>query len=613
MNKIQELKEKVGGQAKNIIESGLSLEKKHNKYRCPNKIQHKNHDKNPSMSWDDKALQFYCFTCGHKIDIYSYLREHLGKGHDEIMREYGLKEGDIKVTKTFKLDELTKECRDYLHLRKINDDTIRYFEVGSYKGNVAFPYKEGQRTIGVKYRPPKKKTDGPKYMSVKDSKLTLFNKQNIDIEANELMITEGEIDAMIIHQCGYTNVVSLGRGSASAERTIEEEKDFLDNFDSFIVISDNDEAGKEMDKAFIDKFGVKAKLVDKSLLENNDINLEYYYNGKSKIDKIIESAVVKIEGLRDLDRQPYKGVEAIQGNYIPTGIKTIDFAMNDLAPQCTTLVTGRAGEGKTTFVNQVMANAIDEGNSVLLVSGEGVQEILINRFYRALIGNDENYIQYKKINKRTFREPTQEAIKAIRKWHENKMTMFNKGDSNLKTTDELFDFISYEIKLSQHNLVIIDNLMSVLSVNDSSEKLEAQADFMQRCCDIAKSYNTHIILVLHPNKTLQKGQDFEFEQISGTQDLPNKADNIIFIRREYDESVRASGVHGEIKLKKNRIFGEFPSAEVFFDDETATLQEIAEDGSRLAYSFKWKNYLNGGFAGEEIDINRVELPWDKEE
>ncbi len=49
-------------------------------------------------------------------------------------------------------------------------------------------------------------------------------------------------------------------------------------------------------------------------------------------------------------------------------------------------------------------------------------------------------------------------------WHKNKFTLFNKGESNLKTTEELFELISSEVKANKYNLVVIDNLMSILSV-----------------------------------------------------------------------------------------------------------------------------------------------------
>ncbi len=152
-----------------------------------------------------------------------------------------------------------------------------------------------------------------------------------------------------------------------------------------------------MDKAFIEEFGYKIKLPNKDLYKDcKDMNEVFLKHGQGQIKKIVNSAAVKIEGLRDLDIRPYEGVEAIEGSYIPTGLPSIDFAINDLAPGLLTLVTGRSNGGKSTLVNQIIASAIDKDNKVLLITGEGIQEIIINNLYRSIIGRNEDYYEYKK-------------------------------------------------------------------------------------------------------------------------------------------------------------------------------------------------------------------------
>lgn len=595
---IQQIKEMVGDNAERIIAEGIGLEKKGKNYHCPNMAEHKRGDKNPSMGWDNKALQFYCFTCGKKIDIYQYYREYKGMSHKEVLEEFRLIEDKPK----FELSPITEECIKYLEGRKISQKTIKRFGLKSYQGNIAFPYIKDGQVIGVKYRQPKKIKEGPKYLSIKGSEFTFFNMQNVT-QWDELIICEGEIDCMVLVQCGY-EAVSVGTGANALDSLFAKEKEYLKCFKSIIVVSDNDEPGKKMEQAFVKELGTKVKLVDKKLFTEKDVNEEYYKHGQAKITEIIESARTKIEGLRNLDATPYKGMEAIKGKYIPTGIKTIDFALNDLAPQCVTLITGRSNDGKSTFVNQIIANAIDHDNSTLLVSGEGIQEIIINNLYRSIIGRDETLYDYKKINKRKFKEPKPEVIKALKQWHKGKLTLFNKGDSPLKTTDQLMELITYEIKTNRHHLVVIDNLMSILSVEKASEKLEAQADFMQRCCDIAKAENTHIILVLHPNKTLQKNSKMDFEQISGTQDLANKADNIIVVRKEHDEEKRATGVSGDITVVKNRYFPDLPRVKTHYEEETGLLLEIDEKTEDLLYyNFGWRKYLDDPILkfGKEVD------------
>ena len=72
-------------------------------------------------------------------------------------------------------------------------------------------------------------------------------------------------------------------------------------------------------------------------------------------------------------------------------------------------------------------------------------------------------------------------------------------------------------------------MMSLLTVSNNGDKNQSQGDFMQKCCDIAKVYNTHIVVVVHPRKPTQgrKPNEIDIENISGSMDIGNKADNII--------------------------------------------------------------------------------------
>lgn len=603
MNDILEVKQKYGQLAESIIANGLNLVKKGKKYRCPNTYAHNHGDRNPSMSWDPNALQFHCFGCGMNIDIYGYYKDHLNYTHQEIIRELLGKE-DIKLTtmqqnrnaftEELKLiTPITKECVEYLGTRGITEETIKCFKIKSYKGNIAFPYFKYESIVGYKVRKPIPQPPKPKMTSITGSKPYLFNIQNIKM-GPELILCEGECDCMVISQCGYKNVVSVGAGANSMKVLLEQSKDLLNKFQSLIIVSDNDVSGNNMDKIFVDMFGDKAKLIDKKLYKLKDINEEYYKFKEEKVIEIIESARFKIEGRRDLDKKPYRGLTSKTGKYIPTGINTIDYAINDLAPGCITLITGRANGGKTTLTKQIMANAIDKGNKVYLVSGEGDQEKLINELYQCVIGRKEEYYNTVKINKRYYKEPKPEILKALQKWHKGKFILFNKGESKLKTIDELFTMIEYEIKINKFDLVVIDNLMSVLSVQAASEKLEAQADFVQRCHDLADLYNMHIILVLHPNKTYRKGNSMDFEQISGSSDMPNKADNIINVIREYDKEKIEEGINGKIEVIKNRYYSENPECEVLFEKETGLLLEIEKNTrDAIAYTFHWQQYLDG--------------------
>ena len=350
-------------------------------------------------------------------------------------------------------------------------------------------------------------------------------------------------------------------------------------------------------------------------LEDKELNMIIESVSKRKISQIPPKPMEQInwehiEGKRDLDITPYRGIQKMPGSYISTGIETLDNAMNDLAPGCVTLITGRMNGGKSTFVKQIIANAIDTNNKVFLVSGEGDQELFINSLYQCVIGYDKTFYKSIMINKRWHKEPVQYVLEGLKAWHKNKLTLFNKGESKFKTTEDLFQMIDMQVKEKGSNLIIIDNLMSILTAK-ATEKNEAQAEFMQNCHDLALKHKVHIILVLHPNKEYRKNNELEVEQISGTSDLGNKADNIISVIREYDETKIAEGIDGRISLLKNRYYSNLVTVETQFDIETGLLLETRALGKPTTYDFHWKKYVEGEELGIFKDMSEVsgEVPF----
>jgi hypothetical protein len=96
----------------------------------------------------------------------------------------------------------------------------------------------------------------------------------------------------------------------------------------------------------------------------------------------------------------------------------------------------------------------------------------------------------------------------------------------------------------------------------------------------------------------------DFEQISGTSDIPNKADNIITVIREYDEEKLKQGISGRIQVSKNRYWSELPIVKTHYDTETGMLLEIEDEvGDYLAYSFGFEKYLKE--KGEWEELGRI--------
>jgi twinkle protein len=79
--------------------------------------------------------------------------------------------------------------------------------------------------------------------------------------------------------------------------------------------------------------------------------------------------------------------------------------------------------------------------------------------------------------------------------------------------------------------VVIDSLMCL---DVASNDYEAQRQFSGALARTCVASGVHVHLVAHPRKPQQKGQPLELSDVAGSADLGRKADNVIFVRRDFD-------------------------------------------------------------------------------
>lgn len=609
---IQDLIDRYGSSAERIIADGLQMEKVGTSYRCPQKLNHKNGDRHPSMSWVADKNFFYCHACGENITIYSYFKNYLNYRFSEIMAANGV--GDITEKRQKFIEgvnsgkgKLTVAQRKFINDRGITDDTIKYFKFSDWNGDIAIPYFLKGHLVALKRRVLNPQDGQPKGKAVTGSKPYLFNVDNVDPKRT-LYVTEGEWDAAVVWQIGFQNVVSVGNGATSLTGIFEQAEDFFKECVEIVVLSDNDNAGSIMDGKFIEFLKDKAATVDKSLFKGlKDINNVFLEHGAGQVKRILESGRRMFDGEWDLEAQPYESLDDSIYKFIPTGVESIDKAINDIRTGTVTLITGRSNAGKSTFVNQIVASAINYGFRVYMVVGEGDKNVILNRWYTSMIGYDEKFFDYKGFNKRTIKEPKPEVLQAIREWHRSKLKLFIKALSDYRSTDDLFNMIRYKAQTERYDLIVLDNLMSLLQVEKAFEKNELQARFIEKCHNLAQAYNVAVVVVLHPNKSYNKGDDMAFEQISGSSDIANKSDVIMAVIRVDDPKEIAEGVTAKIQVLKNRDYPDLPTVNCGYQAKTNTYGEIPKGAVKPKETIiqGWQKYLRKSI---EIRPEFITLP-----
>jgi len=223
---------------------------------------HKNRN-SPAFFINTRTGLWQCFnpSCGKKGNFRQLYREVTGKPYTKDTRldpaalkneiERGFRKTpvvddiDIADVEIDYENEIELKKLDILHNRGLTYQTLEEFEVGysDSKERVVIPVRDQLYKlvgfIGRAIRPDQE----PRYLYNRGFKRAdiLFNIQNAK-KYDNCIIVEGSVDAMMVHQAGFPNVVS----TLGAQVSPNQIKILKKYFDSLTIFSDNDDAGNAM-------------------------------------------------------------------------------------------------------------------------------------------------------------------------------------------------------------------------------------------------------------------------------------------------------------------------------------------------------------------------------
>ena len=549
---IEKAKEKLGDNNAFLMAKLLELDnfdEKNLKACCP----YHNED-TASFIYNKKSHCFHCFGCSKNVDIIDVLME---KGNTFLQSakylfnqadiEYSFGEQDVKTKRDYKYPHeehinAKENVIAYWGKRGISKNVIDYLDIREDDhGNGVFNFYDTNDVLTmVKYRPARtidKHSGQPKTWCQKgsDTAPLLFNMNRVN-SSKPLLITEGETDCASAIEAGYINTVSVPLG-ANNYHWIEENWDWLDNFDSIIIWSDNDEAGIKMRKECIYRLGTwRTKYIstpqyfDKSngsRIKLKDINDCLQAGGKEYVMKLIADAkdvpvqsVIDYSDIEELDISQMDGVE--------TGIKPLDGELLKLFYGTLTVLSGRPGSGKTSIVDQTIARTIDKGNPVFLFSKEMPERMSAN-WFNTIIAGRRNMIEKTSRDGKNYYIVPQNIQEKMQKFYHNKLFIYrdaepNDVDSVLKSAEEC-------VRKFGCKLIVLDNLMMIDLNCSESDKNTAQTNLINALIKFAAKFNVAVILIAHPRKTQDTNSDIEMYDISGTSNIINLAMRSIGLRR----------------------------------------------------------------------------------
>ena len=505
----------------------------------------------------------YTFSINAKTGAFNCLRASCGKkGHFvELCRDFGyeLDFGERKVyrtlTQTKPEDRVIRDSAvEYMASRGISKEICRKYYITAQTNNpdvIVFPFYDENNVLQfVKYRNSKfiKGIDKNKEWCEKDCMPILFGMYQCNPENKTAVITEGQIDSLTLAECGIENALSVPTG-CNGFTWVQHCIDWLESRFTKIIVFGDFERGK---MTLIDEIKKRINVTDgvykvqaKYYLGEKDANDIFRKYGKQAVISAVENA----EPATTRYSHRLAEVQNVDTSTMPkikTMFPTIDKTIGGLFYGQVILLSGKRGDGKSTFMSQLIANALEQGITTYVYSGELPNYMFKHWLDLQIAGNDRIITTIDNDGFEHYIIPD-DVSDQINNWYYDKCFIFD----NQAIDDEfggLLAEIEKQILLYDVKFICIDNLMIAMDADSSSQSefYQAQSAFVKKLAKIARKYNVVILLVAHP----KKGEEFTNDMVSGSGDITNAVDVVMAYRRKDN-----ADYHSEIIVTKNRING----------------------------------------------------------
>lgn len=430
---------------------------------------------------------------------------------------------------------------DWLAGRGLTQSTLDAFKVREVSRGgepwALFPYLRDGVYVNGKYRNP---VDKKAMQQEKDAEPCLFGWHLIDPKARTVVIAEGEIDAMTLHQVGLP-ALSVNAGAGN-HQWIENDWERLERFSEILVCFDNDEAGDKGAAQVINRLGLER--CKRMRVGAKDAN-QWLQDGATP-EQFIEAARTARPMDPDELRTAADFMARVKAMFYPEHdaplhpVLQLDQRMDwfEFRPGELTVWTGFNGHGKSLLLSQVQLGLMGQGARFVVFSGEMTPEYLLKRMVKQATGIDR---------------PTPAYIDAVGEWLRDRCFIFNQvGSATLKRLLEVFTYAQKRYGVSH---VVIDSLMMTDVPEDGAGAMTAQKEAIRSLCDFAKRTGVHVHLVAHPRKGKDEDRGPGKMDVAGSGKITDGADNVFTVWRAQKDEAEEYDLDkpdAKLELKKQR-------------------------------------------------------------
>ncbi|MDO5548327.1 MAG: ATPase domain-containing protein [Eubacteriales bacterium] len=468
----------------------------------------------------------------------------------------------------------------YMLTRGISEEITRRYNLTCQKDNdgiLVFPFidPDGKMQF-VKYRNTQHvEGKGSKEWCEANCRPILFGMNHCNLADGRLILTEGQIDSLTLNECGYNNAVSVPTGK-NGFTWYPYCYDWLKQFDTLIVFGDCEHGEITLLKEMAERFdGIVKHVRPEDYRECKDANELFRTYGADAVRLAVESAVrvenPKIVDLFEIRRQNLDGMEKFS-----TGIAELDKVLGGFYLGQFVVITGERGQGKSTLASQLVTRGMTVGYPALIYSGELNDWMVQDWILRQLAGR-KNIIGNRSENGFTTYSVSNSVFQKISGKYSGMIYNYDNGlidnGNELDAQEPLLETIETAIKQYGCRVILIDNLMTAIEDDLTSDVYRLQSNFAKKLAVMAKRFNVLILLVAHPRKQ-QRGSNFGNDDVAGSANITNLVDVVV----KYSRAAEHEEHDSVLNVYKNRLTGKFTPKEgipLYFEESSKRISDTA--------------------------------------
>ena len=440
----------------------------------------------------------------------------------------------------------------YLESRGISRRITEQYHITARKDNekiLVFPFYDENKVMRfVKYRKTDfdRSRDRNKEWCEKDAMPILFGMDQCR-GFESLIITEGQIDSLSVTEAGFQNAVSVPNG-AKGFTWMENCWDWISKFQEITVFGDCEKGKVTLVEEISRRLSCPVKVVrQEDYLGEKDANDILRKYGREAVQQaVVNAEIIPVSHVKRLADVESVDLQALP--HIATRIWALDRVIGGLYFGQVVLLTGKRGEGKSTLMGQLMAEALNQGYKALAYSGE-LPDYHFKRWLDLQIAGPQNvrtrYNQYS--DPSYYLEET--TVEAISRWYYDQAYLYDNNALDGDEYESLLETVEKAIQRYGIKLVCIDNLMTAIDVSSAESQYIQQSQFVRSLKKLAVKYNAAVLLVAHPRKTQKEVSDND--EVSGSSDITNRVDVVM----SYAKNPEEAPAGGRISVLKNRMTG----------------------------------------------------------